>query len=104
MKRKLFPLFLCFILLAGCGETVPEEQDNPGTESTTLPQDISYDTPARSDMFSNRDFETDYSDYVSITLSENPFLQVAAFLYPAALPSLPRKAHIYCPASSMTGP
>lgn len=71
MKRKLFPLFLCFVLLAGCGETVPEEQDNPGTESTTVPQDISYDTPAISDMFSNRDFETDYSDYVSITLSEN---------------------------------
>ena len=71
MKRKLFPLILCLALLAGCGETVPAEQADPEAVATTLPESVSYDTPAESDMFSNRDFETDYTSYVSITLSEN---------------------------------
>lgn len=71
MKGKLFSLFLCLLLLAGCGETVPVEQADPEAVATTLPQDISYNTPAESDMFSNRDFETDFTSYVSVTLSEN---------------------------------
>lgn len=71
MKRKLFPLILCLALLAGCGETVPAEQADPEAVATTLPENVSYDTPAESDMFSNRDFETDYTGFVSITLSEN---------------------------------
>jgi len=66
MKRKLAALILAALLCIGCAACGASSS----TSSSASAQTLSAEAASTADMFTDRDFEVGYSDYVTVTLAD----------------------------------